>query len=213
MRQIRVLLLRVVRRFRGDRRDRELADELDAHVALQTTDNLRAGMTPGAARRQALMSVGGLEVTITKERCRDLQWGSGMIFTDLWSAWRSLRRKRAFSYIVVAEMALTIGACTAIFSIVNAVLLTRLPYMDADRLVIIWHTQQNAAGVVGMAPQDYEAYRDTTRSFQSVAAVSTRGYNLSNGADPSRVVCGRVTSTAFPMLGVAPLRGRWFSVS
>ena len=108
-------------------------------------------------------------------------------------------------------MALTIGACTAIFSIVHAVLLSPLPYTDAERLVIIWHTQPNAAGVVGMSPRDYETYRDTTRAFESVAAVSTRGYNWSNGAEPSRIICGRVTSTAFPMLGVAPLRGRWFS--
>jgi putative ABC transport system permease protein len=130
---------------------------------------------------------------------------------EILSAWRSLWRTRTFSCVVVAEMALTIGACTAIFSIVHAVLLSPLPYPDAERLVIIWHTQPNAAGVVGMSPRDYETYRDTTRAFESVAAVSTRGYNWSNGTEPSRIICGRVTSTAFPMLGVAPLRGRWFS--
>jgi predicted permease len=130
---------------------------------------------------------------------------------ELLSASRSLWRKRAFSCVVVAEMALTIGACTAIFSIVNAVLLSRLPYKDSNRLEIIWHTQLNATGVVGMSPHDYETYRDTTRAFESVAAVSTRGYNLNAGTESTRVVCGRITSTAFPMLGIPPLRGRWFS--
>ena len=133
------------------------------------------------------------------------------MIVDILSAWRSLWRKRAFASVVVAEMALTIGGCTAVFSIVNAVLLTRLSYRDADRLVVIWHTQPNATGVVGMSPSDYQTYRDTTHTFESIAALSTRGCNLSEGTEPSRVVCGRVTSTALPMLGVAPLRGRWFS--
>jgi putative ABC transport system permease protein len=133
------------------------------------------------------------------------------MIVDILSAWRSLSHKRAFACVVVAEMALTIGGCTAVFSIVNAVLLRRLPYRDADRLVVIWHTQPNASSVVGMSPSDYQIYRETTHTFDSIAALSTRGCNLSEGPEPSRVVCGRVTSAALPMLGVTPLRGRWFT--
>lgn len=127
-------------------------------------------------------------------------------------ALRFLRRRPAFCSGVVSIMAMSIGACTAIFSIVTAVLFAPWPYSDPDRLAIIWHAQGTAAGVVGMGPSDYAAYRDTTRAFESVAAISTGGYNLGReGAEPARVTCGRMTPGMFPMLGVNASRGRWFT--
>lgn len=133
---------------------------------------------------------------------------------DLRHAIRLIRNNLGFSLAVIAVMALSIGACTAIFSVAKAVLYTRLPYSSADRLVILWHTvAASGAGVVGMSPHDYTLYRDTTRSFESVGAVTTRGYNLSTAAEPARVTCGRMTDSMFPMLGIEPLRGRWFDRS
>ena len=124
---------------------------------------------------------------------------------------RSLRRQPAFSGSVVAVMALGIGACTAMFSIITAVFFDPLPYVDPERLAIIWHAQGETPGVVGLSPSDYVAYRDTTRAFASVAAVATRGYNLGGGDQPVRVTCGRVTPNLFSMLGVEAARGRWIS--
>lgn len=122
---------------------------------------------------------------------------------------RSLRRQPAFSGSVVAIMALGIGACTAMFSIIAAVFLDPLPYAEPERLAIIWHAQGDTPGVIGLSPSDYTTYRDTTRAFASVAAVATRGYNLGGATEPLRVTCGRVTPNLFATLGVAAARGRW----
>jgi putative ABC transport system permease protein len=130
--------------------------------------------------------------------------------TNLRHAFRLFTKDRAFLVTVVLIMALSIGFCTAIFSLVKPVLLTALPYDRAGELAIIWHTNANSPDVIGVWARDYATYRDTTRSFQSVAAVTSEGYNLSNGS-PARVTCGRVTGNLFPMLGVMPLRGRWFA--
>lgn len=122
-----------------------------------------------------------------------------------------LRRQPAFCAAVAGIMALSIGSCTAIFSIANTVLLARWPYADIERLAIIWHAQRGAAGTVGLSPGDYATYRDTTRSFESVGAVATRGYNLAGTGEPTRVTCGRATPELPPMLGAVPSRGRWFT--
>ncbi|MEO8594368.1 MAG: ABC transporter permease [Candidatus Solibacter sp.] len=133
---------------------------------------------------------------------------------DLQQALRLIRKNPGFSLAVITVMAFSIGACTAIFSVGKAVLYTRLPYISPDRLVILWHTVAGGgARVVGMSPHDYTIYRDTARSFESVAAITSRGYNLSTASEPVRVTCGRVTDTLFPTLGIAPFRGRWFDRS
>ncbi|MEZ5283202.1 MAG: ADOP family duplicated permease [Vicinamibacterales bacterium] len=124
---------------------------------------------------------------------------------------RSLRRQPAFSGSVVAIMALGIGACTAMFSIITAVFVDPLPYAEPERLAIIWHAQGDTPGVIGLSPSDYVTYRDTTRAFASVAAVATRGYNLGGGERPVRVTCGRVTPNLFSTLGVGAARGRWIA--
>jgi putative ABC transport system permease protein len=94
---------------------------------------------------------------------------------DLRHALRVIRKNPGFSLAVIAVMAFSIGACTAIFSVGKTVLFTRLPYSPPDRLVILWHTVAGSgAGVSGMSPHDYAIYRDTARSFESVAAA-TRG--------------------------------------
>jgi hypothetical protein len=133
---------------------------------------------------------------------------------DLRHALRLIRTNPGFSLAVIAVMALSIGACAAIFSVGKAVLFTPLPYHSPDRMVLLWHTLAGrGAGVVGMSAHDYTIYRDTARSFESVAAATTHGYNWSTATEPVRVTCGRVTDNLFPMLGVRPLRGRWFDHS
>jgi len=128
---------------------------------------------------------------------------------------RLFSKDPAFALTVIAIMALSIGSCTAVFSLVKAVMLTPLPYKEADRLAIVWHTNGNSPEVSPVWAREYHTYRDTTRSFQSVAAFSAAGYNLSNGGEPSRepsrITCSRLTANVFPMLGITSLRGRWFA--
>jgi len=124
---------------------------------------------------------------------------------------RLFSKDPAFFLTVTLIMAMSIGATTAVFSLVEAVLWTDLPYRDAARLAIIWHGDGNSTEVVGAWPRDYLTYRDTLRTFQNVTAFSNKGYNLSSGSEPSRITCTRVTSKLLPMLGVMPIRGRWFT--
>lgn len=123
---------------------------------------------------------------------------------------RQLQRQPALSGTIVAIMTLCIAACVALFAMVKAVLLADWSYADASRLAIIWHARPNVPGHIGMSPSDLQSYRASLRTFESVAAVTTRGVNL-GGRTPSRVTCARMTANMFPLLGVAPLRGRWFT--
>jgi putative ABC transport system permease protein len=123
---------------------------------------------------------------------------------------RQLWRGRSRAAAIIAVMALGIGSCVTVFSMVSAVLLAEWPYADADRIAIVWHARTNVPGVVGMSPGDVDAYRASLRTFEQVAAVTTRGYNA-GATNPFRVTCGRITPGMFSLLGVAPERGRWFT--
>ncbi|HWI18081.1 MAG TPA: ABC transporter permease, partial [Vicinamibacterales bacterium] len=124
---------------------------------------------------------------------------------------RQVWRRRSLSLAVIAIMAVSIGSCVAIFSMVKAVLLDDWGYADPDRIAIVWHARQNVPGVVGMSPADYQSHRATLTSAETIAAVSTRGMNLGAAPTPSRVTCARMTPDMFPLLGVRPMQGRWMT--
>lgn len=133
------------------------------------------------------------------------------MFTFATDAFRLVRHRPAFCGGIAGITALSVSACTAIFSMVAAVLFPSWSYADPERLAVIWHAQGDAPAVVGLSAGDFAAYRDATRSFELIAAISTRGYNLGGASEPARVTCGRATPEMFPMLGVAPRQGRWFT--
>ena len=126
-------------------------------------------------------------------------------------AMAQLWRNRSGAGPVIAVMALSIGSCAAIFSVVSAVLLEDLGYRDAGRLGVIWHARPAAAGVIGVSPGDFVSYRSTLSTFDQIAAVTTRGFNLGGSPAPSRVTCARMTDGMFPLLGVGAAHGRWFA--
>jgi putative ABC transport system permease protein len=125
---------------------------------------------------------------------------------------RQVRRRRSLSAAVIAIMAVSIGSCVAIFSMVKAVLLDDFGLVDPERIAIVWHARQNVPAVTGMSPSDYQTHGATMESAETVAAVTTRGMNLGTDSTPLRITCARVTDTMFPLLGVQPARGRWISV-
>ena len=214
MRTLRASLVRLLSLMRtsvGGGAPHEFDDELDSHLAMHIEDNVRRGMTPEAARRDAIIKLGGLEQT--KERYRDRGSVPGVehLMRDVRFAARTLRRNPGFTIVAVLTLALGIGANTAIFSVVNAVLLRPLPFAHADRLVLIWATNTKSGDTTDVASYpDFEDWRRQSRSFDAMAAFTTRGMTIAgaDGAEPVAAV--QVTPGFFEALGVSPALGRTF---
>ncbi|HEY6253191.1 MAG TPA: ABC transporter permease [Candidatus Angelobacter sp.] len=211
MRRMRALLLRFAGLLGMRRSDAELAEELDAHVAMHVEDNVRVGMNPVEARRQALMKMGGAM------QCRELyrdQTRLPMVETllqDLRYGARMLRKNPGFAMVAIVTLALGIGANTAIFSVVNGVLLRPLPYKDPAQLMAVYSSAP-AKGVVnyGTSPPDFRTLREQNRSFTSLSAFYGTSVNLTGLQEPERLAGRIVSAEYFSTLGVQPFLGRNF---
>ncbi len=210
MRTIRAFLLRLGGLFNKRRRDRELDEEIESNLQLHIEDNLRAGMSPEDARRNAILKFGGIESA--KEAYRDRR-GLPLLealVQDLRYALRVLRTHKVFTLVAVVTLALGIGANTAIFSVVNAVLLRPLPYRDPDRIVTIhnYRANQNHVNVNGA---DFLDWREQATVFEQIAALANGAVDLSGSGEPERLTAGLVSADLFQVLGVAPAYGRAFT--
>ena len=189
--------------------DQELTEELRAHVDLLTDQKIREGLEPEAARRAALLEVGGVEQV--KERVREVRMGRPLddLSQDLRYALRGLRKQRAFTAVVVITLALGIGANTAIFTVINTVLLRPLPYENPDQLVDLTETVSDRP--VGVSYQNFVDWRTQNTVFENITALRPReSFNLT-GAGESERLQGRLVSASFlSTLGIKPIRGRDF---
>jgi putative ABC transport system permease protein len=211
MRRARAWLFRVAGLFRRDGRDQELAEELQAHLAMHIDDNVRAGMTPDAARRAALLRLGSVE-SIT-EAVRDRRGVPALhhMGQDVRFAVRMLRKNRSFTAIAALTLGLGIGANTAIFSVVNAVLLRPLPFPDSDRLVLVFATNLEEGRTEDVATYpDFEDWKAQNHSFDALAAFTTRGMTMNAGDHAEIVPAVQVSTGFFDTLGVRPALGRGF---
>ena len=135
------------------------------------------------------------------------------LLQDIRYGWRMLARNPAFTAIAVFTLALGIGASTAIFSVVDTVLLRPLPYREPEKLVLVSETlPEMSADEIGVSAGEYQDYRDRNRSFSQLAAYESAGFNLTGAGQPLRVNAGALSASAFALLGVSPELGRGFTV-
>ena len=214
MRGLRAWCLRFAGLFHKEQRDSELAEELENHVQMHIEDNLRSGMNPVEARRQALIKLGGVEQT--KENYRDrrgIRWFETLL-QDLRFGVRVLRKNPGFTAVAVLTLALGIGVNTAIFSVVNAILLRPLPFQDSGRLMMIWHTppQKSFPGVARFAvsPGNYLDWRSQNHVFDQMSAIGFRSLNLTGIGQPESVTGLAVSADFFSVLRTRPSAGRGF---
>lgn len=212
MSRMRAFLVRLGGSLRRDRGEQELNDEIEGHLQLHVDDNVRAGMTPTEARRDAVLKLGGIESV--KEAMRDRQrlpWLE-LIARDVRFAFRSLRKSNAFSLTVIATLALCIWANTSVLSVLYGLVLKPLPFHDAGQIVTIHNTRPKAGQVDqpgGVAQYlDYKAHADLFAGFTLWKGWM---FNLSEDSGTSRYVGMRVTPEYFSVLGLQPMLGRFFT--
>ena len=191
----------------------DLAEEISAHLAMEEQENLERGMPSEEAHYTALRRFGN--VTSAQERSREM-WGwnsAETLWQDLRYGLRQLRRSPGFTIVAVLTLALGIGANTAVYSLVDTILLRPLPYRNPDRLVVVSETvpQMGYDNEIGMAAGEYLDYRDRNRSFAQTAAYEAAGFNLTGAGTPLRVNAAEVSASVFPLLGVSPRLGHAFT--
>jgi len=215
MQQLRAFLVRLAAMFRKERRERELAQELESNLQFHIEDNLRAGMTPEEARRQALIRLGGLEQT--KELYRDRSGLPGLetLLQDLRYAGRTLHKAPGFTTVAVLTLALGIGANSAIFSTISGILLRKPTVADPDRVMMLLSVSrsrglEDSTERPASAP-DFLSWREQTRSFSGLAAMDAwHDYTFTGYGPPEHVMGMRVSANFFQLLGVAAAQGRTF---
>jgi len=209
-RRFDILRLRWRSLFRRDSVERDLDKELSFHLAQQIEENIAHGMNPQAAREAALRTLGGL--TQIQEDCRDMRRTNHIenLAGDLRYAFRSLRRTPSFTTIIVLTLALSIGANSAIFSVIQGVLLRPLPYAQPDRLVRIYF-QSDSQPKFPLNPNDFLDFRKRNRTFESMAGMTRHDVQLSGSGEPTMLSGFLVSAGYFHMLGLSPARGRDFS--
>jgi predicted permease len=194
--------------FRRQTIDRELAEELEYHIERQVASLVQAGMSRADARRQALRTLGGIEQV--KEECRDARGVAALEATvqDIQYGLRQLRRKPGFALVIVISLALGIGANTAIFTLIDAVLLRTLPIDDPAGLHFIF-PQQPTGATRGFEYQEFRRLREEQRVFTDVAAFGTARLNVSVDGSVEPAAEGHLVSGSyFTLLGVDAIAGR-----
>jgi putative ABC transport system permease protein len=207
---LRKLFHRLRASLRGRNVERDMDRELQFHLEMETAENMRRGMSEEEARRIALRSFGGVEQV--KETYRDASRLRRLeeFWQDLRYGARMLLKRPGFTFAAALALAVGVGADTAIFSVVNAVLLKPLPYYDPQRLVWTSETWPNRNTEFVLSP-DYIEWRTQSSAFEHLVAFGESAVNLTGRGDPERLACVYSTANLFPALGVAPVVGRPFT--
>ena len=212
MRRLRAVLNRAAGWFGGTQREREWTAEFEEHFRLHFEDNLRAGLSPDEARREALVKFGSIESV--KESMRD-----GATFTwldstlrDIRYALRSLRRSPSFTVTAILSLALGLGASMAVFTVADNLLIRPLPYHDSSQLFMLWGTNTKRGGDRGeVSARNYFEWKAGNDVLDDLGALRASASVLVAGNQAEEFGKQSVTAGFFPLLGVQPVRGRFFT--
>ncbi|SPE34620.1 putative Permease [Candidatus Sulfopaludibacter sp. SbA6] len=192
---------RLVFRWRRERLYRELAEEIESHRRLKEAENGRAGLTPQAVRDLSRWQMGN--IAMAQEECRNM-WSFvklDRLFEDLRYALRLFRRTPAFTAIAVLSLAIGIGGNTAMFSLVDKLLVQPLPYPEPDRLIRVTGIYPRAAVPI---------FQQQSRTMEVAAVSAGSDYNLTGQGEAARIFGSAVSANLFPVLGAPVARGRSF---
>jgi putative ABC transport system permease protein len=207
---LRVLISRFAGLMRKRGFEKDLDEDVRTHIQMLTEENQRKGMTPEEARYAALRTFGGVEQA--KEECRDA-WGVRLfneLAQDIRYGLRQLRRNSGFTIVAVLTLALGIGANTAIFSVVNAVLLRPLPFHAPNQLVSVVSTRLRGNVADNASYPDFADWRTQNHVFSQMAAYDTDNFTLTGQGEAMHIQGAVVSSDLFSLLGVKPALGRAF---
>jgi putative ABC transport system permease protein len=208
MRGINCLLARLSALVKRETVIRDIDEEFRVHLDMETSANLARGMSAAEARETALRSFGNLGSI--RDSAYEIR-GGGMIETfwqDIRYAARGLAKQKTFTLVAVITLALGIGANTAIFSVVNELLLRPLPYLDAERLVMLWEVTPEGRHQNTTSRANFRGWREQTTSFESMAAFTDQRLNLTGAGEAEEVSVQFATPSLFHVLGVQPILGR-----
>jgi putative ABC transport system permease protein len=201
--------------FHKDKVDQDCSEEIQAYLDLLTEAKLRQGLSPQEARRNALLELGGVEQV--EERVREIRMGRFIetVWRDVRTGMRALVHSPVFTVVTVLSLALGIGANTAIFSVVNGLLLRPLPYPESEQIVDVWHTppQQSFPGLdkFSVSPANYLDWKAQSSAFQQMAVYAPTGLSLSTSNDPLSLTGAMVSSDFFSVLRANAMQGRTFT--
>jgi predicted permease len=190
----------------------DLDQEVQAHLAMLTAENLQSGMPADEAHRAALLELGGLEQV--KEQVRDERIGNWFhsVICDGRYGFRQLRKNTASTLVAVLTLAIGIGASTAIFSVVYGVLLRPLPYINPSQIMAIFEVN-SSGGWSHLADPNFDDFRDQNLSFQSIAKYQSLVASVSGASQPTRTTVAGVSANFLNVFGVQPILGRDFTLA
>jgi putative ABC transport system permease protein len=196
--------------FHRSRAEGEMDEELRSHIQCRADDLQRSEMSRAEAERLAKVEFGGYQKF--KEECREERGGFWIetVWTDIRFALRMLRKSPGFAAVAILTLALGIGANTAIFSVVNAVLLQPLPYPNAKRLAMIWSTWGNETRGPASGPELIEL-RNRTRAFEEIGGIWVTSGTITGTVEPEQVRLALTTANFLPLLAEKPQLGRFFA--
>ena len=197
--------------FRREALDQEVSKELQTHIDMEIEHRQKRGMSAEEARRTALRDFGGVEKV--REEVRDVRrvpfWD--VLWQDVRFGLRSLRHAPGYTFAAVLILALGIGANTAMFSVINGVLIKPLPFRNQSRIVLVQqHSSTRGPAATNVSLPEFYDYRDQLKSVGDLVEYHQMNFTLLKQGDPARVNVGVVSANFFGALGVSPLVGRDF---